>query len=121
MVVLSTAPALTSAAISAARGRQPSRNRAHGEDGSPLGSAAGALGSVAVVSALGLPGLSAAFGGGMAAGTVAVVAAAAVAAAVVGYGGAVRGESGGDRGRHSRTGSLSDASVWHTSCQRDLS
>lgn len=62
-----------------------------------LGAVAGSLGSIAAVSALGVPGLSAAgissglaaagatFGGGMAAGTMAVVAAPAVAAAVVGY------------------------------------
>lgn len=104
MVVLGTAPALTSVAIMHHALRKdddlPEAERAArttGRRGSVAGATAGSLGSVAAVSALGVPGLSAAgissglaaigatFGGGMAAGTMAVVAAPAVAAAVFGY------------------------------------
>jgi hypothetical protein len=104
MVVLGTAPALTSVAIMRRALREdedlPQAERAArtaGRRGSAVSAVAGSLGSVAAVSALGVPGLSAAgissglatigtaFGGGMATGTMAVVAAPAVAAAVVGY------------------------------------
>jgi Lecithin retinol acyltransferase len=104
MVVLGTAPALTSVAIMRRALREDDdlpeaerTARTAGRRGSVAGAVAGSLGSVAAVSALGVPGLSAAgissglaaigttFGGGMAAGTMAVVAAPAVAAAIVGY------------------------------------
>jgi hypothetical protein len=104
MMVLGTGPALTSVAIMRRALREdedlPAAERAArtaGRHGSAAGAVAGSLGSVAVVSALGVPGLSAAgissglaaigaiFGGGMAAGTMAVVAAPAITAAVLGY------------------------------------
>ena len=104
MMVLGTAPALTSVASMRRALREdedlPTAERAArtaGRHGSAAGAVAGSLGSVAVVSALGVPGLSAAgissglaaigaaFGGGMAAGTMAVVAAPAITAAVLGY------------------------------------
>ncbi|HUZ56022.1 MAG TPA: lecithin retinol acyltransferase family protein [Streptosporangiaceae bacterium] len=77
---------------------QPERDaRTTGRVGTVAGALAGSIGSVAAVSALGVPGLSAvgissglatiggAVGGGMAAGAISVIAAPAVAAAIAGY------------------------------------
>jgi hypothetical protein len=104
MVVLGSAPALASVAIMRRALREdddlPEDERAArtvGRRASAAGAVAGSLGSVAAVSALGVPGLSAvgissglasigaAFGGGMAAGTMAVVAIPAITAVVLGY------------------------------------
>ena len=104
MMVLGTGPALASVAIMRRALREdadlPQAERAArtaGRRGSAAGAVAGSLGSVTVVSALGVPGLGAAgissglaaigatFGGGMAAGTMAVVAAPAITAALLGY------------------------------------
>lgn len=104
IVVLGAAPALTSVAIMNRALREdddlPYGERAArtaGRIGSATGALAGSAGAVAVVSALGVPGLSAAgissglaaigtaVGGGMAAGAVAVVAAPAAVAAALGY------------------------------------
>lgn len=104
MMVLSAAPGLTSVAIMNRALREddarPDAERAArtaGRVGSAAGALAGSIGSVTAVSALGVPGLSAAgissglaaigatAGGGMAAGTMCVIAAPAVAAAILGY------------------------------------
>jgi hypothetical protein len=104
MVMLSAAPGLTSVAIMNRALREdedlPDSERAArkvGRVGSAIGALGGSVGGVAVVSALGVPGLSAAgissglaaigstIGGGMAAGTMCVIAAPAVAAAIFGY------------------------------------
>jgi len=104
LVVLGTAPALMSVAIMNRALRedddlpQAERDaRIAGRVGSTVGAAAGLAGTVAAVSALGVPGLSAAgvssglatlgatIGGGMAAGTMIAVAAPAAAATLLGY------------------------------------
>ena len=104
IVVLGAAPALTSVAIMNRALRAdddlPYGERAArtaGRIGSAVGALAGSAGAVAVVSAIGVPGLSAAgissglsaigtaVGGGMAAGAMAVVAAPAAVAATLGY------------------------------------
>jgi hypothetical protein len=105
MLVLGAAPALTSVTIMnhALRRdddlpRPEQAARTAGRIGSAAGALAGAAGSIATVSALGIPGLSAAgissglaaigaaaTGGGMAAGTICVVAAPAAIAAIAGY------------------------------------
>lgn len=104
LMLLGTAPALTSVAIMRHALREdddlPEAERAARKAariGSAAGGAAGIVGGVAAVRALGVPGLSAAgissglaaigapAGRGMAAGTMAVVAVPAVAAAVAGY------------------------------------
>jgi hypothetical protein len=104
MMVLGSAPALASVVIMRRALREDEdlleaerAARTAGRRASAAGAVVGLLGSVAAVSALGVPGLSAAgissglaaigtaFGGGMAAGTMAVVAAPAITAAVLGY------------------------------------
>lgn len=104
LVVLGTAPGLVSIGIMN-RALRPDHDlpqvqwtaRTVGRAGSIMGAIAGSAGTVAAVSALGVPGLSAAgissglatigaaLGGGMAAGTMIAVAAPAAAAAVLGY------------------------------------
>lgn len=104
MVLLGAAPGLTSVAIMNRALRHDDNlphaertARTSGRIGSFVGTLAGTVGGVAAVSALGVPGLSAAgissglatlggiVGGGMAAGTMCVIAAPAVAAAALGY------------------------------------
>jgi hypothetical protein len=105
MIVLSVAPALISVASMNHALRQDDdlpdaeRNaRTAGRIGTTAGALLGSAGSIATISALGVPGLSAAgissglaaigaaaIGGGMAAGTMCVIAAPAITAAILGY------------------------------------
>jgi hypothetical protein len=104
LVILGAAPSLATVAIMNKALHQdddlprPEQDaRTAGRIGSAAGAVAGSIGSIAALSTLGVPGLSAvgissglatlgsAVGGGMAAGAISVIAAPAIAAAITGY------------------------------------